>query len=269
MELNLIEFPSGKFDWNVHLMKDGMPRVALVYGYPEGAVFDNAVNNFGNDLEFDRAELLLSRFIMSCLSLWQETAVLTTRQTCLVTNDLVRPDCCFTWTEHGCVPFHACTNKELRAAHNIEKMYRAKDFDPSDGISLWGMPTPDDIQGQKSGIADIIGRTGVFAMAGLGLPAVVKNGPEASAEDTVKTAVQKRIQAGLSEIVAPYQFSGRSMSIWGIFGVGPMFNITCGKCGTSFRKRLPLLDKPKILCDTCGCLNEIPVYTGDREERPV
>lgn len=44
--------------------------------------------------------------------------------TSLMTNDLLRPDCCFILDNNQIKPFFKCTNKELRFAHNLEKLYR-------------------------------------------------------------------------------------------------------------------------------------------------
>ena len=54
--------------------------------------------------------------------------VLTTHNTSLMTNDLLRPDCYFEMSEKEIKPFSERTSKELRKAHNIEKMYRAGAF---------------------------------------------------------------------------------------------------------------------------------------------
>jgi len=48
--------------------------------------------------------------------------------TFLMTNDLLRPDCYFILNKNIVKPLCACTDKELRYAHNIEKLYRGKAF---------------------------------------------------------------------------------------------------------------------------------------------
>ena len=45
-----------------------------------------------------------------------------------MTNDLLRPDCNFILTNGLIKPLSACTDKELRFGHNIEKIYRAGGF---------------------------------------------------------------------------------------------------------------------------------------------
>ena len=46
----------------------------------------------------------------------------------LMTNDLLRPDCNFILQNNKIKPLQACTEKELRFGHNIEKIYRADAF---------------------------------------------------------------------------------------------------------------------------------------------
>ena len=54
--------------------------------------------------------------------------ILTTHNTSIMTNDLLRPDCYFTMTKQQIRSFSNSTTKELREAHNIEKMYKAGTF---------------------------------------------------------------------------------------------------------------------------------------------
>ena len=54
--------------------------------------------------------------------------ILTTHNTSIITNDLLRPDCYFLMNKRKIKSLAKCTQKELREAHNIEKMYKAKAF---------------------------------------------------------------------------------------------------------------------------------------------
>lgn len=54
--------------------------------------------------------------------------ILTTHNTSILSNDLLRPDCYFLMTKRQIRSLSNCTPKELREAHNIEKMYRAGTF---------------------------------------------------------------------------------------------------------------------------------------------
>jgi len=56
-------------------------------------------------------------------------AVFTTHNTSIMSNDLLRPDCYFIMNETDIKPMYRFTEKELRKAHNIEKMYKAGAFD--------------------------------------------------------------------------------------------------------------------------------------------
>jgi AAA15 family ATPase/GTPase len=54
--------------------------------------------------------------------------ILTTHNTSIISNDLLRPDCYFLMYEDGIKSLSNSTAKELREAHNIEKMYKAGSF---------------------------------------------------------------------------------------------------------------------------------------------
>jgi len=72
----------------------------------------------------------LSRLIVEKLKEIQNTQViLTTHNTAIISNDLLRPDCYFLMYEDKITSLSNSTAKELRAAHNIEKMYRAGSFE--------------------------------------------------------------------------------------------------------------------------------------------
>lgn len=54
--------------------------------------------------------------------------ILTTHNTSIITNDLLRPDCYFLMSKNHIKSLSKSTSKELREAHNIEKMYKAGTF---------------------------------------------------------------------------------------------------------------------------------------------
>lgn len=53
---------------------------------------------------------------------------LSSHNTYLMTNDLLRPDCNFILNNNKVKALNDCTDKELRIGHNIEKLYRGKTF---------------------------------------------------------------------------------------------------------------------------------------------
>ena len=53
---------------------------------------------------------------------------LSSHNTYLMTNDLLRPDCNFILNRNEVKPLNECTDKELRWGHNIEKLYRGGTF---------------------------------------------------------------------------------------------------------------------------------------------
>jgi AAA15 family ATPase/GTPase len=71
----------------------------------------------------------LSRIIIEKLKEVIDTQIiLTTHNTSIISNDLLRPDCYFLMYEDNIKSLSNRTVKELREAHNIEKMYRAGSF---------------------------------------------------------------------------------------------------------------------------------------------
>lgn len=71
----------------------------------------------------------LSAFVIARLKTmkWLQIIV-TTHNTTLMGNDILRPDCNFILSKNKIRPIFEVTDKELREAHNIEKMYRAGAF---------------------------------------------------------------------------------------------------------------------------------------------
>lgn len=71
----------------------------------------------------------LSMAVIKMLSAIKAQVILTTHNTAVMTNELLRPDCYFLMRKNSRMQSLAnVTNKELRHAHNIEKMYRAGAF---------------------------------------------------------------------------------------------------------------------------------------------
>ena len=53
---------------------------------------------------------------------------MTSHNTYLMTNDLLRPDCNFILDNNKIKPLNQCTDKELRFGHNMEKLFRGNTF---------------------------------------------------------------------------------------------------------------------------------------------
>jgi len=70
----------------------------------------------------------LSSMIVERLKEIRAQVVITTHNTSIMTNDLLRPDCYFVMNKNEIKPLANCTLKELREAHNLEKMYKAGAF---------------------------------------------------------------------------------------------------------------------------------------------
>ncbi len=70
----------------------------------------------------------LSALIIKTLRKIKAQVVLTTHNTSVMTNELLRPDCYFLLNQKGLHSLANSTVKELREAHNIEKMYRSGSF---------------------------------------------------------------------------------------------------------------------------------------------
>ena len=59
--------------------------------------------------------------------------------------------------------------------------------------------------------------------------------------------------------VRPLRASGYSFSVMQIFGKGPKWSITCGKCRATFETRIPMIDFPGIPCPSCREVNILPI----------
>lgn len=62
-------------------------------------------------------------------NLTNQQVILTTHNTDLMSNDLLRPDCYYILSDNHIGPISELTDKDLRQAHNLQKMYKAGAFD--------------------------------------------------------------------------------------------------------------------------------------------
>ena len=70
----------------------------------------------------------LSRIVINRLKKTGIQFIVTTHNTSIMSNDLMRPDCYFLMNRRKILPLSKCTEKDLREAHNIEKIYKAGGF---------------------------------------------------------------------------------------------------------------------------------------------
>lgn len=71
----------------------------------------------------------LSELIVEELKKTRVQFVLTTHNTSIMNNDLLRPDCYFIMNKERICSLPNLTDKELREAHNLEKIYKANGFE--------------------------------------------------------------------------------------------------------------------------------------------
>lgn len=112
----------------------GMKDLLLIFYYLENYHLDNKLNqdkrpsfvcidNFDAFFSFELSHFIVKKF-KSC----NTQAVLTTHNTCNLSNDLLRPDCYFLCSKNKVINAYNATDKELRKGHNLEKLYRGGAF---------------------------------------------------------------------------------------------------------------------------------------------
>ena len=77
------------------------------------------IDEFDAFFHYESAESIVKR--LNAAQNFQ--TVLTTHNTYLMQNSLTRPDCCYIMTKNKVTNLCDATDKEIRAAHNLEKMY--------------------------------------------------------------------------------------------------------------------------------------------------
>lgn len=112
----------------IEVASTGTKSLALYYYWFQRLRDDNQVSFVFID-EFDAFyHHSLSALIVEELKRTGVQFVLTTHNTSIITNDLLRPDCYFLMEKERIRSLSKRTSKELREAHNIEKMYKAGSF---------------------------------------------------------------------------------------------------------------------------------------------
>ena len=77
------------------------------------------IDEFDAFLHYESSELLVKKLNESD----NFQSVFTTHNTALMNNKLSRPDCCYLLSDGQIKPLNHCTSKEIREAHNLEKIY--------------------------------------------------------------------------------------------------------------------------------------------------
>ena len=109
----------------------GMKSLLVFFYWLQNALIDDDPPSFVFMDEFDAFyDQRVSEFVVRKIKEIKDCQfILTTHDTGVMSNDIMRPDCLFLMNEGKVHPLSALTDRELRFAHNIEKMYRAGAFD--------------------------------------------------------------------------------------------------------------------------------------------
>ncbi|HEM6859162.1 TPA: AAA family ATPase [Providencia rettgeri] len=106
----------------------GTKSLALFYYWLQRFSYDEKTSFVFVD-EFDAFyHHSLSLLIVKKMKEANAQVMLTTHNTNIMSNDLLRPDCYFILEKNNITPIYELTDKELREAHNIEKMYKSGAF---------------------------------------------------------------------------------------------------------------------------------------------
>ncbi len=124
-----LKFPNKKLvDFNLGC-STGMSSLLLFFYWLCDIQYSKKAPSFICIDEFDAFyHFELSRFVVEMLKKTNSQILLTTHNTALLTNELLRPDCYFICSKDKIVNTHNATEKELREGHNLEKLYRGGTF---------------------------------------------------------------------------------------------------------------------------------------------
>jgi hypothetical protein len=109
----------------------GMKSLSVFFYWIQNALYNDAPPSFIFIDEFDAFyhQRLAEYVIKTIKKINNCQFILTTHDTGVMANDIMRPDCLFLMYKDKIKAISALTKRELRYAHNIEKMYRARAFD--------------------------------------------------------------------------------------------------------------------------------------------
>jgi AAA15 family ATPase/GTPase len=109
----------------------GMKSLTVLFYWLQNAISNENPPSFIFIDEFDAFyHQRLSEYVINIIKRINDCQfILTTHDTGVMSNDITRPDCLFLMYKNKIKSLSSLTDKELRFAHNIEKMYRAGAFD--------------------------------------------------------------------------------------------------------------------------------------------
>jgi AAA15 family ATPase/GTPase len=109
----------------------GMKSLTVLFYWLQNAIFNEKPPSFVFIDEFDAFyHQRLAEYVVNVIKKINNCQfILTTHDTGIMSNDIMRPDCLFLMNKNKIKSLSSLTDKELRFAHNIEKMYRAGAFD--------------------------------------------------------------------------------------------------------------------------------------------
>ena len=114
------KFNKGEVDF-FEIASRGIKSLALFYLWL--IRLDEASFIFIDDFEFNLAKILIRKVLKLNIQ-----TLLTTHDITIMTNDLLRPDCYFVLSEGKIQSLSFLTEKELRQAHNLQKIYQSSVF---------------------------------------------------------------------------------------------------------------------------------------------
>ncbi len=136
MNLESVAFPTGRVLLQTFKNKklrfdavasSGTSAFMLYYYWKKH--FENAsfvyMDEFDAYYHFEMAE----RILKDVISQDGFQTIFTTHNTSLISNSILRPDCYFVINERGVKQFSELTEREIRAGHNLEKLYLNGEFD--------------------------------------------------------------------------------------------------------------------------------------------
>jgi AAA15 family ATPase/GTPase len=115
---------NGKYLPFVEVASTGTSSLTLFYCWYQSVINSNVSLLFIDEFDaFYHHEL--SELVVEKLKDTGVQFILTTHNTSIMSNELLRPDCYFIIDNKGIKSLSKCTEKELREAHNLEKIYKS------------------------------------------------------------------------------------------------------------------------------------------------